>query len=140
MARRLTDRQRKKIIAERADGASLRHLAAKYRVSDTTIRRVLKSDPEMSRKVAQKKEQNTADIIAYMEEKKNTVCEILGKGLDVLNDREKLAEATPSQITTALGTLIDKWTGINAPSADTDTDDPLSRSLYDLAKELRGDE
>ena len=29
-----------------------------------------------------------------------------------LNDPEKLAEATPAQITTALGTLIDKWTDI----------------------------
>ena len=28
---------------------------------------------------------------------------------ETVNDPEKLAEATPSQITTALGTLIDKW-------------------------------
>lgn len=57
-----------------------------------------------------KKEENTADIIAYMESKRSVVCEIIDKGLDVLNSEDKLTEATPAQITTALGTLIDKWT------------------------------
>ena len=45
-----------------------------------------------------------------MDAQRETVCQIIGKGLAVLNDPEKLAEATPSQITTAIGTLIDKWT------------------------------
>lgn len=110
MAARLTDKQKKKIFADRASGMSLNQLSTKYGVSKTTIHRVLKSDPEMERKVTQKKEKNTADILAYMDSKKNIVCEILGKGLNVLNDEEKLKEATPAQITTALGTLIDKWT------------------------------
>ena len=48
--------------------------------------------------------------MAYMESQRETVCQIIGKGLAVLNDPAKLAEATPSQITTAIGTLIDKWT------------------------------
>ena len=61
----------------------------------------------------QKKEENTADIIDYLETKKNIVCDIIGKGLDVLNDPEKLASANPAQITTALGTLIDKFIGIS---------------------------
>ena len=54
--------------------------------------------------------ENTTDILAYMESQRKTVCEIIGKGLAALNDPDKLAEATPAQITTALGTLIDKWT------------------------------
>lgn len=64
----------------------------------------------MTQLVTQKKEQNTQDILAYMDSKKDIVCEILGKGLDALNSPDKLAEATPAQITTAIGTLIDKWT------------------------------
>ena len=51
------------------------------------------------------------DILAYMDSKRGIVCEILGKGLEALNDPDKLKEATPAQITTAMGTLIDKWTG-----------------------------
>lgn len=110
MAARLTDKQKKKIIADRADGLSIRQLAKKYHTSTTTIHRTVNGDPDMERMVTQKKEENTADILAYMESKRNIVCEIIGKGLDALNSPEKLAEAAPSQITTALGTLIDKFT------------------------------
>lgn len=52
---KLTDKQRKKIIAESVNGSSIRALAAKYQVSTTTIQRVLKSDAELTQKVAQKK-------------------------------------------------------------------------------------
>lgn len=52
---KLTDKQRKKIIADRADGATLRALARKYHVSDTTIRRTLHNNPEVAEKVARKK-------------------------------------------------------------------------------------
>ncbi|MCD8190420.1 MAG: helix-turn-helix domain-containing protein [Clostridiales bacterium] len=118
MATRLPDKQEKGIIADRADGQSIRSLASKYGVSTTTVQRVLKRNPEVTQKVTQKKEQNTADILAYMGSKSDLVCEIIGKGLDVLASDDKLAEASPSQITTALGTLIDKWTALNLVSKD----------------------
>ena len=38
------------------------------------------------------------------------MCQIIQKGLEALNGPDKLAQATPIQITTAIGTLIDKWT------------------------------
>ena len=74
-----------------------------------------------------------------MESKRDIVCEILGKGLEALNSPEKLAEATPAQITTALGTLIDKWANISGGPADTAKEDDLSRSLRELGKELESD-
>ncbi len=139
MAARLTDKQKKKIIADRADGQSIRQLAKSYDVSTTTIQKVLRCDPEMTQKVTHKKEQNTADILAYMESKRNIVCEILGKGLSILNDEEKLREASPAQITTAMGTLIDKWAMISGGHSDTAKEDDLSRSLRELGKELESD-
>ena len=57
---KLTDKQRKKIIAESVNGSSIRALAAKYGVSTTTIQRVLKSDTTLTQKVAQKKAENKA--------------------------------------------------------------------------------
>lgn len=110
MAARLTDRQRKMIMADRAGEMSIRQLADKYHVSTTTIQRVLKNNTVVTQMVTEKKKQNTADIIAYMESQRELVCEIIGKGLSALNSEDKLAEATPAQITTALGTLIDKFT------------------------------
>jgi len=112
MAARLTDKQKKKIVADYLETGSYRATARKNRIADGTVKRIVLECSDIEQKVAQKKEENTADILAYMESQKGLVCEIIGKGLAALNDPEKLAEATPAQITTALGTLIDKWTDI----------------------------
>lgn len=112
MAARLTDKQRKKIVADYLELGSLRATARENGVSDSTVKRVVAECGDFQQKAAQKKDENTADIIAYMESKRGIVCEIIDKGLMALNSEEKLYEATPAQITTALGTLIDKWAAI----------------------------
>ena len=118
MAARLTDRQKKKILADYLETQSVNAAAKKNKVSWDAANKVLKEAGEVEKKLEQKKGQNTADILAYMESQRDIVCQIIGKGLAVLNDPEKLAEATPSQITTALGTLIDKWTQVQGMGAD----------------------
>ena len=122
MAARLTDKQKKKIIADYIQLGSYNAVAKKHRIADTTVKRIVLSDTETQKKIEQKKEENTADILEYMESKKQIVCEIIGKGLEVLSDPEKLATANPSQITTALGTLIDKWTMTNGTSRNEQTE------------------
>lgn len=118
MAARLTDRQKKKILADYLETQSVNAAAKKNKVSWDAANKVLKEAGEVEKKLEQKKDQNTADILAYMESQRDIVCQIIGKGLAVLNDPEKLAEATPSQITTAIGTLIDKWTQVQGKGAD----------------------
>ena len=140
MAARLTDKQKKKIVADYVQLGSYNAVAKLNGVSDKTVKAVVMANPNFTEKYEQKKEENTADILAYMESQKQTICEIIGKGLTVLNDPEKLKEATPSQITTALGTLIDKWVMVNGSSGTETKDDALSASLRELAKELESDD
>ena len=109
MAARLTDRQKKKILADYVQLGSYNATAKINGCSLNTVKHLVQANAEIAELCNQKKEENTADVLAYMESQKNVVCEIIGKGLAALNDPEKLAEASPSQITTALGTLIDKW-------------------------------
>lgn len=109
MAARLTDRQKKKIVADYVNTQSVNAAAKMNGVSWDTVKRLLEKSGEVEKKLEEKNRENTKDILAYMESQKEIVCEIIGKGLMVLNEPEKLAEATPNQITTALGTLIDKW-------------------------------
>ena len=139
MAARLTDKQKKKIVADYLETQSINATAKKNNVSWGTVRSVLDGMGEIEEKLEQKKEQNTVDILAYMERQKGIVCEILEKGLAALNSPEKLAEASPSQITTALGTLIDKWAMISGGLSDNDKEDELSKSLREMAKELESD-
>lgn len=140
MAARLTDRQKKKIIVDYLENGSLRATARENGVSDSTVKRVVVECGDFQQKAAQKKEENTADILAYMESKRGIVCEIIEKGLAALNSAEKLADASPAQITTALGTLIDKWATVSGGPADTAKEDELSKSLREMAEELESDE
>ncbi len=140
MAARLTDRQKKKIIADYLETESYNATAKKNGVCGQTVRRVVEESHGITENLKKKKEENTADILAYMESQRKVVCEIIGKGLMELNKPEKLALATPAQITTALGTLIDKWTAISGGATDAAKDDELSRSLREMAGKLESDD
>ena len=140
MAARLTDKQKKKIVVDYLESGSYRAAGRKNRVSGNTVKRIVEECSDIEQKVAQKKAENTADILAYMESKRGVVCEIIDKGLTALNDPEKLAEASPAQITTALGTLIDKWAAVTGGPADKVKEDDLSKSLREMAEGLESDE
>lgn len=140
MAARLTDRQKKKIVADYTLNQNYSAVAKLNGVTRNTVKAIVRQDPDIAEKCRRKKEQNTADILAYMESKRGIVCEILEKGLNVLNDEEKLEEASPSQITTALGTLIDKWAMVAGGPGDNMQEDNLSRSLRELGEGLESDE
>lgn len=122
MAARLTDRQKKQILADYVQLGSFNATAKVHGVSRQTVKNIVDANGQIRQELQQKKEENTADVLAYMESQKNVVCEIIGKGLAALNDPEKLAEASPSQITTALGTLIDKWAMVQEKTGAGDED------------------
>lgn len=137
MATKLTDKQKKKIIADYVQLGSYNAVAKLHGVAASTVRKIVLSDPENKEKLNLKKEENTADILAYMESQKGLVCEIIGKGLAELSKPEKLEAATMSQITTALGTLIDKWGMAKGTSAGTTReDDPLTKALKEEAEKM----
>lgn len=140
MAARLTDRKKKKIIADYLELGSYAATARKNKVSANTVRSIVLADPEFARKCEQKKEQNSADVLSYMEGKRDLVCDILEKGLLALNQEGKLAKSSPVQITTAIGTLIDKWVMIGGGPKDEAEEDDLSRSLRELGKGLESDD
>lgn len=140
MAARLTDRKKKKIIADYAEMGSYNSVAKKHKIAHSTVRRVCEQSPETLQKVQEKKEQNTQDILAYMENQRDKVCLIMDKYLDALLDDEKISKATTAQLTTSIGTLIDKWTMVVGGSGTTEAEDGLSKSLRELGEELESDD
>lgn len=108
MAARLTDIQKKKIVADYLETQSINTAAKRNGVSWDSAKKAIEEAGDIEKKLEEKKQQNTADILAYMESRKGQICQIIQKGLDVLNDKEKLEEASPAQITTMIGTLLDK--------------------------------
>jgi len=109
VAARLTDKQKKKIIADYVQLGSYNAAAKANGVADSTVKRIVLSDPEMQRKAEQKKEQNTQDMLAFMDSRKDVAQNVIDQYLKALADPEKLEEATLSQIATALGIVVDKF-------------------------------
>lgn len=140
MAARLTDKQKKQIIADYVECGSYNAVAKKYGIADTTVKRVVLADSGMQRKAEQKKEQNAADVLAHMEKKRDKVCEIIDTYLECLLDPEKLDRSTVLQMATTLGILIDKFTmqGIEKVS-DKPEDDLLTKALKEEAERMQNE-
>ena len=129
MAARLTDKQKKKIVADYVNIGSYNAVGKMNGVSDTTVKRICTECGDLQKKIEEKKADNTADILEYLENQKKQVCQIIGIGLKVLCDEKKMSEATPSQITTAIGTLIDKFSAISINTHNTENN---MQTLADL--------
>lgn len=140
MAARLTDKQKKKIVADYLETGSYRATAKMNGVADGTVKRIVLECGDIKQKVAQKKEQNTADILDYMDGQKKDVCEVLGICLGELKKVERYAKTPPQQIATTMAILIDKYTAFGGGPKDEAAEDGLSRSLRELAEGLESDE
>lgn len=110
MAARLTDKQKKKIIADYVECGSYNAVAKKHGVSFDTVKRVVLRDKETVKKAEQKKEQNTADILSHMESQKDDVIKVLDEYITAMRDPVKIKRAGVVQLATALGIIIDKYT------------------------------
>lgn len=108
VAGKLTDRDKKQIIADRVEGMSFRKIAEKYNVSAKTIQNVVKADKDFLEKSTQKKEQNTLDMLAYMDGQKGKIQHLLANILEALDNPEKLARTNPRDLATAYGIIYDK--------------------------------
>lgn len=137
MAPRLTDLQRKQIIADYIELGSYNAVAKQNKVSKDTVRRVVNDDAAFAQKAQHKKTENAEGILAHMESRREVVNNIIDVYLDELLSPQRIAKATAAQLATAMAIVIDKFTmkGIKDTSAGT-TEDPLSAALKELAEEL----
>lgn len=116
MAARLTDRQKKKIIADYVELGSFNAAAKANGVSRNMVKAVVMADSEVSQKAAQKKEQNTVDMLAYMEKRKKEAQGVIDDYLEALANPAKIEAAKLSEVATAMGIVIDKFVNIPVKS------------------------
>lgn len=107
---KLTDLQKKHIIADYVECQNYSKVAKKYNRSIETIRKVVKADETIREKLNNKKEQNTKDILAYMEDRKDKIQETLDALLNGINMKAiKIDDkASIRDLTMAYGIIIDK--------------------------------
>ena len=139
MAAQLTDIQKKKIVVDYLECQSVNLTAKRNGVSWATTKKVLDGAGDIKEMLERKKEENTADILAYMESRRQAVCDIIEVGLAVLPEKIQNARSA-AEVTTALGTLIDKFTAFGGGPRNDAKEDGLSQSLRELAEGLESDE
>ena len=107
---KLTDKQKKKIIADYMENGNYRETARINSVSDNTVRSIVNKDQKTSKKLAQKKEENTKDILEYMDSIVKDQKEVIDLSLQVLKDKLKSPDLFTNvrDVATVYGVIFDK--------------------------------
>ena len=107
---KLTDKQKKKIIADYMENGNYRETARINNVSDNTVRNIVNKDQNTSEKLAQKKEENTKDILEYMDSIVDDQKKIIGLTLKALKEKLESPDlfTNVKDIVTVYGVIFDK--------------------------------
>lgn len=116
MGKHIDDRTRKRIVADYIECGNYSAVARKYKCSVDSVRRYVAKNKDVARKAKEKKEQNTADMLAYMDGKKQDAMKFIDLALEEMMKPEKLKKSSVQSLATSLGIIVDKFT----PTAQTD--------------------
>ena len=107
---KLTDKQKKKIIADYMENGNYRETGRINNVSDNTVRNIVNKDQNTSEKLAQKKEENTKDILEYMDSIVKDQKEVIDLALQVLKDKLSNPDLFTNirDVAIVYGTIFDK--------------------------------
>ena len=107
---KLTDKQKKKIIADYIDNNNYSETARMNNISETSVRRIVKGNEGITEKVEQKKEENSQDMFEYMKNKdddKKRIVDLCFEALDKkLSNLDMFTNV--KDIATVYGIIMDK--------------------------------
>lgn len=133
MAAPLTDRQKKHLIADYAECGNYSTVARKHNVAVNTVKNAVLADSNSAKLCKAKKDQNTRDMLSYLEDRKGQVQGTLDKILAEIGRPEKIKKASLQQLATTYAILIDKTTQ-NTVAKD---DSKLDRLLEEIDREAQ---
>ena len=110
MAKRLNDKEKQKIKADYIETGNLRETARINNVSVDTVKRTIEADDEITQKLTQKKEENTKDILKYMDSIYDKQKKIIDLSLEALEKKLSNPDmfTNVKDIATVYGVIFDK--------------------------------
>ena len=108
---KLTDKQKKKIIADYVDNGNYKETGRMNNTTATTVRTLVKnSDKTTLNKITQKKEENTESTLEYMQSQHNTKKRILDNLLKAIESKSTNVDMFTNvrDLATAYGIIVDK--------------------------------
>ena len=107
---KLTDKEKKIIIADYIECGNYSEVARKYKISVTAVKKIVQADEESLIKFKQKKEENTKSTLEYMEEQhevKKRLLDKLLKGMEIKAEEIDMF-TNIKDLATAYGIILDK--------------------------------
>ena len=109
LAKRLTDADKQKIIADYVINQNYRETARLNNVSDNEVRNIVKANKDISQKLASKKEETTQDMMQFLISQYSDKQRILKKLLKAIEEKSQDADTnTLKELSTAYGIIMDK--------------------------------
>lgn len=109
---KLTDKQKKKIIADFVENNNYSETARMNSVSEYTVRKLCKdsNNKEIKEKIEQKKEENTKSMLEMITETNNKRLQVISKLVNAIDDKADKVDAFTNvkDLASAYGILIDK--------------------------------
>lgn len=114
---------------------SIREIAFQIGVSYYAVQSTLKKSEEtVNREISAKKQQNTRDVLEYLDARRDKLQDVLDLGFSALSDKSKYERASLQSVATMMGILIDKYTQLAQLKAASGGGSELLQSLLDLER------
>lgn len=144
MAKRLTDKKKKKIIADYVECQNLRETSRRNNVSTYAVKKIVTENPDIEQKMTQKKEENTQDILSYLDSKTESLKKfgdyIIDNRLNPDIQRDELDKIAINTLVTSYGIMIDKALKSKEISYKTKANedlDSINKGIVNIAEILK---
>lgn len=109
LAKRLTDAEKKKIVADYVINQNYSETARLNNCSDNEVRNIVKANKDFSKKLEDKKEENTQNMLDWFTSQYATKQRILNKLLKAIEEKSEDNDInTIKELATAYGIILDK--------------------------------
>lgn len=135
---KLTDKQKKKIIADYVENQNYCETARLNNVSDVTVKDVVTKDKTTLKKLEEKKLENTQSTIEYMQTQHQSKKRILDKILKAIEEKADNVDMFTNikDLATAYGIILDKELKVLELNSKNSNSDELAK-VDEILKELK---
>ena len=135
---KLTDRQKKKIIADYVDNGNYSETARLNGVNKSTVQRLISNNQEVQQKAQEKKEENTQDMLQYLESKKEDKKRVIELCFKALEDKLASPDMFTSirDIAMVYGIIVDKDLKIKEIEATKNNVEDINKNISNIANLL----
>lgn len=133
---KLTDKQKKKIIADYIENGNMSETARMNNVNVSTVKRLIDSgyDKDLQEKANQKKIENTEEVLEAMKKRKDTKIKILDKIFKAMDNKLENIDMFTNikDLATAYGIIMDKELKIKELELQNKRDENVKDAIANL--------